>query len=412
MQRKDGLETGTFFVGRCNLTKDLKNISYKNPHCAEFFCNLKNSIDCTDCANFLRKIKRMRFLNREFIKEKKEDYNFCKKNCNNGLVYDYVHRDQIMSNKCEVDQYKIMKNFYKKEFIWSLDKVPYKINYELTYQKPKTVVHWGQLKLLLETLFFLIKKIKPDEKEVTIIYAGSARGDNILTLSTMFPNIRWYLIDPRPHNKLLHNHPQVKEIITAFFTDETALLFYNKFKNRNNTLLFISDIRVSTDDKSVLLDQQNQANWHKIIKPEYSYFKFRCGYETEKKYKYYKGDIYIQPYAPTSSTESRILFPKELEDAEYDIDEYQGKFVYFNRVIRPAFYVKSLIEENNMFDHCYDCTYFSYLIKNYLNRFPNFNPFNVTDVYLIMKILVNKLSKHSQNKIIIMNLTTRNNLLN
>ena len=77
-----------------------------------------------------------------------------------------------------------------------------------------------------------------------------------------------------------------------------------------------------------------------------------------------------------SSTESRLLLKTGLIKKTYNVDEYQGKFFYFNRIIRPGYYNKSIIPENDYFDHCYDCTYFSYIIKNYLDKFSKYyNPF-------------------------------------
>ena len=99
-----------------------------------------------------------------------------------------------------------------------------------------------------------------------------------------------------------------------------------------------------------------------------------------------------------------------LEKYNYNIKEFQGKLYYFNRVLRPSYYVKSIINNNNYFDHCYDCTYFSYLIKNYLNIFPNFNPFNTDNIFDIMKKITNLISKYSSNKIAIINSYIKNNI--
>jgi hypothetical protein len=82
--------------------------------------------------------------------------------------------------------------------------IEHKLKYEETLPKPKTIVHWGQLKMFLVTLMFFIKVIEPDDKDVHIIYAGSARGDNILLLCKMFPNTKWCLIDPRKHFNTLY----------------------------------------------------------------------------------------------------------------------------------------------------------------------------------------------------------------
>jgi hypothetical protein len=226
----------------------------------------------------------------------------------------------------------------------------------------------------------------------------------------MFPNTIWHLIDPREHHPKLYEHKQVEEIITDLFTDEIAEYFFKKFKNRDYKLLLISDIRSATEDENVLKDQEQNIKWHKIIKPDYSYLKFRCGYESEEIYKYYKGLIFIQPYAPISSSETRLLLKKELEEYEYNILEYQGKMHYFNRVLRPSYYKKSLINNNNYFDHCYDCTYFSYLIKNYIDNFSNFNPFNSTNIFDIMKKITNYISKNTNNRIANINSYIRTNL--
>uniref|UniRef100_A0A6C0ECM0 Uncharacterized protein n=1 Tax=viral metagenome TaxID=1070528 RepID=A0A6C0ECM0_9ZZZZ len=433
MQRIEGLEDGKYYIGRCILNDKQKEIAYNNPHCTEYFCNYKNIVECTDCVKYLLNNKKIKLFNEDFFEQKldlkndtKEDIKTCKKKCNNGYIYNHIERNEEKNNKFEIDNYKLMDMFKNNDFITKYSDLPYLINYENTFPKPKTVVHWGQLKMLLITILFLIKVVDPDEKEVHIIYAGSARGDNILLLAEMFPNTIWYLVDPRPHNKKLYtklnNKDQIHEILKEYFTDDIAKRYSEKFKNRNHKLLFLSDIREGTEDEKVLANQESNANWHRIIQPDFSYLKFRCGYESDKIYKYYKGEIYLQVYAPASSTEARILFKKELEDYEYNIDEYQGKMLYFNRVIRPSYH-KTLFKENYYFDHCYDCTYFSYIIKNYLSKFSNVNPFSnqkhkgstnnkkSKDIFSIMKYITNYLCKHSQDKIKSHNNYVRNNII-
>jgi hypothetical protein len=413
MQRKDGLENGKFYLGICKLNDKEKKIIYKNPHCVEFFCNMNNIKNCTQCVNKLINEKNIKLFNPEFNNEKYIPNNkYCNKYCNHGYIYDYIDYGdkKLLIKNNNIDKFKNINNFYNKKFVYKYDDIPYIIKYESTFPKPKSVVHWGQLKMLLITLIFFINKIDPNDINVHIIYPGSARGDDILILCDLFPNTNWHLIDPRPHHPNLKNNKQIKEIISDFFTEETAKYFYEKFKNRNHKLLFISDIRSKTDDTNVLIDQEKNIIWHKIINPDYSFFKFRCNYEGNKIYKYYKGEIFLQPYAPMSSTESRILLSKDLEEYEYNIEEYQGKFLYFNRIIRPSFFIKSIIKNNNYFDHCYDCTYFSYLIKNYLNKFSLFNPYKTTNIFNIMKIITNKISKFTNNKIAAYNSYIRNNI--
>ena len=62
--------------------------------------------------------------------------------------------------------------------------------------------------------------------------------------------------------------------------------------------------------------------------------------------------------------------------------------IYHNRILRPSYYVKSIIKDNDYFDHCYDCTYFSYIVKNYIKHFSQFSPFKTNDVYEIMRKIV------------------------
>ena len=115
---------------------------------------------------------------------------------------------------------------------------------------------------------------------------------------------------------------------------------------------------------------------------------------------------------PPGSTESRIIFDSmKLEKMEYDVMEYQARFYYFNRILRPSYYRKALIKTNDYFDHCYDCTYFSYLVQNYLNRIgDNDNIFNTTDVYKIMREITETIAKLSRDRIADGNNTIRNNI--
>jgi predicted RNA methylase len=65
-------------------------------------------------------------------------------------------------------------------------------------------------------------------------------------------------------------------------------------------------------------------------------------------------------------------------------------------VLRSSYYIKQIIDDNKIFDHCYDCTYFSYLIKNYLNKF-KYNYQKTDDLLKIMIDIKNKLT--SDNKL-------------
>ena len=425
-------EKSGLYISNCKLSDCEKKLLKKNPHCVEFFCTLKEDIkDCTRCYKFLKNKMTINFKDKYDNKYKDQEYDheYCNKNCSSGYLYNYItergEENSYNNYDNQVDKLKHSINrhvdaiIYKYSDLTQVIPLDTNIKYELTHPKPKTVVHWGQLKLLLTTIVFLMRVTKPSDKKVILIYAGSATGDATIILTEMFPYIEWYLIDPRKHNKLLYKNTKVKEILQDYFTDDTAKQYAEKFKNRDCKLLFMSDIREGTEDEKIIDNQASQARWHKILAADYSYLKFRCPYDIQKEYKYYDGEIFLQFYAPQSSTETRILFEKELKEKTYDSDEFQGKMLFFNRVIRPAFH-KSLIKENDTFDMCYDCVYFGYIIKNYLNEFEEVSPFiipnidkkqKIYDVFKIMNIILNKLGKNSSNKIKNYNEYIRNNIL-
>ena len=108
----------------------------------------------------------------------------------------------------------------------------------------------------------------------------------------------------------------------------------------------------------------------------------------------------MQPYATPGSTESRILITTGLKAKNYDINEYGNKFCYFNRVLRPSYYTEQIIKDNNYFDHCYDCTFFSYIMKEYLDKFDKFSKkiFKSDDVLSAMYVIKDKLEHIERTK--------------
>jgi cap2 methyltransferase len=48
----------------------------------------------------------------------------------------------------------------------------------------------------------------------------------------------------------------------------------------------------------------------------------------------FTGDIYVQPWAPHSSTESRLICTAQNELVKYDNLEYEEKFFHHNDVVR------------------------------------------------------------------------------
>jgi cap2 methyltransferase len=70
--------------------------------------------------------------------------------------------------------------------------------------------------------------------------------------------------------------------------------------------------------------------------------KFRCAYPTVIVYPtlFFKGDILIQPWAPQSSTETRLIPHDQLEKKEYDNKVYEEQLFHHNDTVRKEFYIE------------------------------------------------------------------------
>lgn len=201
--------------------------------------------------------------------------------------------------------------------------------------------HWGQRKLLLSEILFLTKVLDTKNEERIVVYVGSAKGTHIKILVEMFPNLKFELYDPNDYDDILYIIPNIK-IYQQYFTDEDAKKYTNK------DVIFISDIRTvpanmkqATEknmydfQSEVLKNQDMQKKWVEIINPYYSMLKFRCPYPEVGKpllYKYIKGEVFKQVWAPVTSAETRLLIKQKdnytLQD--YDIIKHERQLAYFN----------------------------------------------------------------------------------
>ena len=221
----------------------------------------------------------------------------------------------------------------------------------------------------------------------------------------MFPNINWYLVDPRKDkngnsvfDKRLYTNKKIKLIKEEYFSDKLAkemLPTLNK-----HFFLYISDIREFHADtredgeNDINADMKYQLNWYKILNPDYSQLKFRIPYN-ETKYNYVDGIIYLQQYAPKSSTETRLVVKKNAKMKTYDANKYNGRLWYFNRLLRTSYYKHTYNILN--IDHCYDCSYFLKLIEEY-NKY-NSNFFKNKSIEEIINIIYNNLKTKNSLKI-------------
>lgn len=175
----------------------------------------------------------------------------------------------------------------------------------------KYAVHWGQRKLLLSELEFLVFFWDPDKvQNPIIVYAGAAGGEHIPILPKLVPQIKkLHLYDPSPFH--IKESEKIK-IYHKKFTNEDAL----KWSNRDD-IFFISDIRTADykvltpneNEKKILKDMKMQKEWVSIMNPVEALLKFRLPYPDfgEKIVPYFYGHVFLQPWAPPTSTETRLV---------------------------------------------------------------------------------------------------------
>jgi hypothetical protein len=226
----------------------------------------------------------------------------------------------------------------------------------------KTVLHWGQRKLLMSEIEFLTLFATSG---ATVVYAGAAPGTHIGFLSDMFPEVHFHLVDPAPFTV----QPTDKiTIVQSLFTDAMA----SDLAATHNDILFISDIRSAdwernTDaevEERVKADMDMQQQWHLTMKPRRSMLKFRLPW-AEGCTSYLDGDLYLPVWGPITTTETRLI-TKEFTTTQipYDHRKYEEQLFYFNTVMRPSLYFHDF--EGEGIDHCYDCRAEIHILTAYL----------------------------------------------
>ena len=337
----------------------------KNPHCTQFFCEIDNIIIANENQKGGYKFEREMKLNKKKIKE-------------------------VMLKKSNIPKGDL-KYFFKKEKIpLLLSNLKNKVSYIPRNQRPATVPHIGQLKLFLSTIQFLLY-YAPKNKEVHIIYPGSAPCQNLPMVSDMFPHCIWYLIDPRDFYKPLYNHPKVKEIKHDLFTNELVQKYKKELQNKYT--LLISDIRIQPSEEGIHRDMMLQKEWVEKLQPTYFQFKHRLPREIDKKpikqYPYLDGKCYLQLFPAVSTTETRLVGSgKKIKYKDWDINDYEDKLYFFNRVERSSYY-KHNYNNNKCIDHCYDCSAMINLLEEYKKKY-NDTEFGKLNI----KSMINKIIKY------------------
>ena len=109
--------------------------------------------------------------------------------------------------------------------------------------------------------------------------------------------------------------------------------------------------------------------WVQILKPKKAMLKFRCLHTYEifrdKSTLFFEGDIFIQPWAPQSSTESRVICDHTSKMVEYSNLTYEQQFFYHNDVVRIEKFFKNPINRNKInFDTAAEIVY----LTDYLRK--------------------------------------------
>jgi hypothetical protein len=228
--------------------------------------------------------------------------------------------------------------------------------------------HDGQMKPTLGLLEFLQNVVDsytdaPMQKMHLLYVGASSVAADAARIA--FPLIRQTIYDPAPNMLQLMPqayrkvsevykdetsiHESSKDFIAVknFFTDASCGNFIEKRWNKGELILFVSDIRVSANDESVIVeDMLNQQKWAMELACDWYMFKFRPPYgnkthsiekiihmykpgSTDKQdalqIPYLKGDLMIQPYAPVGSGELRLIGRKQNDNFEFQ--EYNLKHI-------------------------------------------------------------------------------------
>ena len=236
-------------------------------------------------------------------------------------------------------------------------RLPYKVRAE---RDKESVIHYGQLKLLLSEIRFLTEY---NELGKVVVYAGAAPGHHIGYLAELFPQHRFELYDPCEFSQSLEGHDRItchREYFTNALAQELGTRFGGGGADGNGDgdgdgdgdgegVLFISDIRTADhrqmteeeNERCILKDNDWQRQWVQAMRPKKAMLKFRVPYPDRiaGPTTYLDGQIWIQSFNRRSGTETRLI-PIEGDDCsyttmrEYDHVEYEEKLFFFNEKVR------------------------------------------------------------------------------
>lgn len=221
-------------------------------------------------------------------------------------------------------------------------------------------IHDGQLKLRLGEIFFFAQCVRDGlvnvSEQVTVVYVGAGPGTHLVEMVEHMSNWHFHLYDPTPFDENLKRFENVKLFSQLFGYDDAR--FYAA-KAKNSKILFVCDMRskvhsrVGHDQRDIDTDMRRQEEWVRMIRPAASWLKFRFpfptngNYKKDDTYKYLKGTVFLQAFAPANSTETRLYVvnsnARELVTCMYNLLQYEEQLCHFNNVERPQHNYDKLI---------------------------------------------------------------------
>lgn len=247
---------------------------------------------------------------------------------------------------------------FKLQFLPELGRLPYRRHTKRFVSRS----HIGQRKLLLNEVLFLTEYGHHSHE---VVYAGAAGGHHIPLLAELFPQHKFILWDPakfaiRPAERI--------EINNDYFTNETAA----KYK----APLFISDIRSGSEKLSfgefeaeVRTNNNWQRAWVEIMGAPMSMLKFRIPFDQVGPYPYFAGDLYLQPWAPIDSAETRLI-TNGRSYVDYTLADYESRLHFYNNITREfqEYWHNIPLAKVDGLCYCHDCSYEIYIWSNYFTK--------------------------------------------
>jgi hypothetical protein len=260
--------------------------------------------------------------------------------------------------------------------------------------------HMGQRKLLLSEVQLLTRYYSRNVKHPILVYVGAAPGHHLLFLRELFPKVEFILYDGAGFDKELKKFPGTFELHNEFFdTEKCRGLLDGRLKGRN--FMFVSDIRLGATgkvafEKQVMRDMDLQAEWVRVLQPQYSLLKFRLPYHLKAgdTVKYFKGDLMYGIWPKVDSGETRLMVSRANINAsvDWDFEKYEQTMFFHNKYVRgfcfagdvKAEYEPFVLSKNNIYCPCYDCiselnVYMAYVTSAIKNALPA-SAFTLADV--------------------------------